>query len=209
MADRVARIRIELRHSQPKIWRRVEVPLSYTLISLHKVIQAAFGWHGGHLFEFEIRGRSFSESADQDPFLSDPFGWNPEDAGKIRLGAIVDWGIKKFNYTYDFGDDWRHIITILRVMDSNPDTDYPALVAGARCAPVDDIGGIWGFYNFVEAAGDPNHPDREEYKEWPVAPSMDDFDPEEFDGESVRFRLAALARRLRQPPAARRNDGAG
>ncbi len=167
MADQVARIRIELRRTKPRIWRRVDVPLSYTLISLHEVIQIAFEWHGGHLHEFDIDGRSFCDPALNEDGLPDPFGWDPEDSGKIQLREIVDSGIKRFDYIYDFGDDWRHIVTILRVLDAKPDTTYPALVAGARCAPRDDIGGVWGFYEFVEAARDPNHPDREQYAEWP------------------------------------------
>jgi hypothetical protein len=166
MVDRVARIRIELRHTKPKIWRRVDVPLSYTLISLHRVIQAAFGWHGGHLFEFSIGGREFSELATS-RFGSDPFEWDPEDAAKIKLHTIVDWGFKRFDYRYDFGDDCQHIIAILRVLDADTAIEYPALVADAHCAPVNDIGGVWGFDNLAKAARDPNHPDRKEYEEWP------------------------------------------
>ena len=52
MPNSIARIRIELRYSRPKIFRRIDVPLSFTLWSLHAVIQAAFGWHGGHLWAF-------------------------------------------------------------------------------------------------------------------------------------------------------------
>lgn len=196
-ASQIARIRIELRHTKPRIWRRVDVPLSYTLMSLHQVIQVAFEWNGGHLFEFEAGGRRFGNQDDQDLFEADPFEMSAEDARKIRLHEIVEWGIKRFNYTYDFGDDWQHIITILRVFDATPDTDYPRLVAGARCAPFDDVGGVWGFYSFVEAAGDPNHPDREQYKEWRGEQFLDEFDPEEFDDELIRHRLAFLAQRNR------------
>jgi len=196
MADQVARIRIELRRTKPRIWRRVEVPLSHTLISLHKVIQIAFEWHGGHLFEFEIAGRNFSDPTFNEYTSPDPFGWDPEDAGKIQLREIVDSGISRFDYTYDFGDDWRHLITILRVLDAKPDTSYPAFIAGARCPPFEDIGGVWGFYEFVEAAANPNHAGREQYVEWPGEYVMENFDPEEFDEESIRVGFAALARRI-------------
>ena len=197
MADQVARIRIELKRTKPRIWRRIDVPLSYTLISLHTVIQAAFGWLGGHLYEFNVGDRGFSDPAFNSDISPDPFGWDPEDAGKVSLREIVALGIKRFDYTYDFGDDWQHMITILRVVDARPDTEYPALVAGARRAPFDDVGGVWGFYSFLEAAGDPNHPDREEYKEWLGEYFMEDFDPEEFDDASIRERFANLARHLR------------
>ena len=194
MVDRVARIRIELRHTKPIIWRRIDVPLSYTLISLHQVILAAFGWHGGHLFEFNLGGREFGDRTDL-PSDPDPFEWDPEDAGTVKLHTIVDWGFKRFNYTYDFGDDWRHIVTILRVLDADPSIEYPRLVAGRSCAPIDDIGGVWGFYRLAEVARDPNHPDRGEYEEWPGERFLEDFDLEHFDAEEVRFRLGRVADR--------------
>ena len=198
MTERIVRIRIELRHTKPKIWRRIDVPLSYTLTSLHEVIMAAFGWHGGHMFEFEIMGQRYSAPSILDDALDwDVVGPKPVDSGTVGLLALVTARIKKFNYTYDFGDDWRHIITILRVMDASPGIDYPALVAGARRAPIDDIGGVWGFYNLAEAAADPNHPDRKELEEWHGKEFMDNFDLEEFDDESVRMRLASLARRAK------------
>ena len=50
MIEPVARIRIELQDIEPKIWRRVDVPLSSTLLALHDIIQAAFGWTHSHLF---------------------------------------------------------------------------------------------------------------------------------------------------------------
>ena len=30
-----------------------------------------------------------------------------------------------FNYTYDFGDDWRHSITVEAVTDADPAVEYP------------------------------------------------------------------------------------
>ena len=38
------------------VWRRLLVPMSYTLHELHGVLQAAMGWEGLHLFELKVRG---------------------------------------------------------------------------------------------------------------------------------------------------------
>ena len=193
MPDRVARIRMELRGTSPKIWRRVDVPLSYTLLSLHEVIQAAFDWNGGHLYEFIIDREHFSDPALQD-VVEPSFGPLPRDAGKLRLRSVVDLEIKRFDYFYDFGDDWHHILTILRVIDANPATSYPALVAGSCCSPVDDVGGIWGFYDLADAAADPNHPSREQYEEWLGEEFVKHFDLKHFDREWVQTRLAMVAK---------------
>ena len=42
MIESVARIRIELQDLEPKIWRRVDVPLSSTLAALHDIFQVVF-----------------------------------------------------------------------------------------------------------------------------------------------------------------------
>ena len=39
MIEPVARIRVELQDLEPKIWRRVDVPLSSTLAALNDIIQ--------------------------------------------------------------------------------------------------------------------------------------------------------------------------
>ena len=48
MIEPVARIRIELQDLEPKIWRRIDVPLSSTLAALHDMIQVSFRWQGYH-----------------------------------------------------------------------------------------------------------------------------------------------------------------
>ncbi len=44
MIEPVARLRIELLEIEPKVWRRVDVPLSSTLLALHDIIQVTFCW---------------------------------------------------------------------------------------------------------------------------------------------------------------------
>ena len=61
MIEPVARLRIELREIEPKVWRRVDVPLSSTLLALHDIIQVTFGWMNSHLFEFEVGDRVYGD----------------------------------------------------------------------------------------------------------------------------------------------------
>ena len=39
---------------------------------------------------------------------------------------------------------------------------YPLCTGGQRACPLEDCGGIPGFYNLEEAISDPNHDDHEE-----------------------------------------------
>ncbi|UOK73889.1 plasmid pRiA4b ORF-3 family protein [Ancylobacter polymorphus] len=109
----------------------------------------------------------------------------------LRLGALIDRGVTEFSYTYDFGDDWRHTITIEATAAADHATDYPRYLDGARRAPPEDVGGIPGFELFLEAIADPNHEEHDELMRWYGAP----FDPALIDEDAIRTRIAKLARR--------------
>ena len=107
MIEPIARIRIELQDIEPRIWRRVDVPLSSTLLALHELIQFAFRWTDSHLFEFEIGDRRYGQP-EYDRYADERL----YKAASIRLKTVVDRGIEQFLYVYDFGDDWRHDLFI-------------------------------------------------------------------------------------------------
>jgi hypothetical protein len=46
--------KITLRHIEPRIWRRIEVPASYSFWDLHVAIQDAMGWLDYHLHVFRF-----------------------------------------------------------------------------------------------------------------------------------------------------------
>ena len=45
---------IVLSHTEPLVWRRIQVPESYTFWDLHVAIQDAMGWEDRHLHEFRL-----------------------------------------------------------------------------------------------------------------------------------------------------------
>jgi hypothetical protein len=83
-----------------------------------------------------------------------------------------------FFYEYDFGDSWDHEILFEGCLRAEKGGLYPLCVEGERSCPPEDVGGVWGYSEFVEALADPNHEQHKEFKEW-AGP----FDPEEFDAE--------------------------
>ena len=66
MIEPIARVRIELREIEPTLWRRVDVPLTSTLLALHDIIQVTVGWTDSHLFEFVVGERVYSEPLPDD-----------------------------------------------------------------------------------------------------------------------------------------------
>jgi hypothetical protein len=104
---------------------------------------------------------------------------------KVRLDQIVSAPKDRFVYEYDFGDGWDHEIVVEKVLPPDPEGSYPVCVAGKRACPPEDVGGLWGYYEFLEALANPAHPEHEERVEW----YGDEFDPEAFSVETVNERL--------------------
>ena len=117
-AGQVYQLKLTLCDIQPPVWRRVRVE-DCSLSELHDIIQTCMGWGGYHLHSFEIGGEQYSEP--------DPDGMmETEDERKVKMSQIVSGGIKKFSYTYDFGDNWEHTIQVEKVLDAEPGVRIPA-----------------------------------------------------------------------------------
>ena len=189
-ADRIACLKITLDNVKPTVLRRIEVPLGIRLDRLHLVIQAAMGWTDSHLYEIRAGDVGWG--------VPDPdWGRGPLEARKARLVDVLeDGGVKTLKYLYDFGDGWEHTIKIERIADATPGVAYPRLVDVTGRCPPEDIGGPWGYGEFLKAIADPKHVRHEELTEW----TGDAFDPEAVDAEGHANALAALARQWSRKP---------
>jgi len=166
-------IKVTLDDSKPPIWRRLCVP-DCTLEVLHEIVQRAMGWQNCHMHEFSAGDERFAMAAMED---FDGVDDQTREESKVLLSELVEAGKKKLRYWYDFGDDWWHTIKIEKTLEPQPEDCYPACLAGARACPPEDIGGIWGYAEFLEAMADSKHERHEELIEW----HGDQFDPEQFD----------------------------
>ena len=182
---------------EPKIWRRVDVPLSSTLAALNDIIQVSFHWQDYHLYEFVAGERVYGVRTDEDEF----YDRNTYKAAAIRLKTLVERGVDRFLYAYDFGDNWRHDVLVEEFRDGEEDTEYPAFVDGARRAPPEDVGGTHGFMEFLEAVLDASNEEHHRMTEWYGGP----FDPEDIDERRVREILGMFAARRRGPLASHRS----
>ena len=155
MIEPIARIRISLKETSPEIWRRLDVPLSTSLLALHDIIQIAMGWTDSHLFMFHVGDRDYGV-----PY-PDHYQGGPKvhHAKSTRLKTLVSRGIERFVYEYDFGDYWLHDILIEECGDGLPDRDYPFFISGEGRCPPEDVGGVSGFEEFLEAVRKPRHPE--------------------------------------------------
>ncbi len=180
--ERVYQFRINLQGINPLIWRRIQVPETYTFWDLHVAIQDAMGWTDSHLHEFDVI--------------------DPLDGETLRIGIpdedfegeiIPDWEMNISNifskqnpkayYIYDFGDNWGHTIKLEKILPKEKGVDYPRCIGGKRACPPEDCGGVWGYREFLRAIRDPQHKEHKEMMEWIGG----EFDPEHFDVNEVMF----------------------
>ena len=178
----IYQIKVTLKDSKPPIWRRIQVPCNITLAELHRILQAVMGWWDYHLHQF-IVGRTYYgvPHPDYDDYV------DMRDESQVRLNQIVDEG-SKFVYEYDFGDSWEHVLLVEKALEPEPGQAYPVCIKGKRARPPEDVGGVWGYEEFLEAIGDPDHPEHDDYLEWVGG----EFDPEEFDLDAANEALGAL-----------------
>ncbi len=56
----IYQIKIELKETNPTIWRRIQVNSDITLNELHHIIQISMGWTNSHLYSFTIDSVEFT-----------------------------------------------------------------------------------------------------------------------------------------------------
>jgi hypothetical protein len=149
-----------------------------TFYKLHRIIQYVMGWFESHLYEFRLGEMIIGEKDDDWDFYD---RYEVKSAKRVKLSSMNFAPKDKFRYVYDFGDNWRHDIVVEKVLDPEEGVKYPVCIGGKRNCPPEDVGGPWGYEDFLEAIQDPQHPEHESMLEW-VGGS---FDPEEFSIDEV------------------------
>lgn len=194
MPARIIQLKITIEGIQPPIWRRFLVSENTTLLKLHDVVQEVMGWTNSHLHMFRIDGICFMDPR-QDP--DGDLESRAEDG--VKLKDFVNAPGRAIEYEYDFGDSWNHTIEVEQISAVEKRFSHPRCLAGARACPPEDVGGIGGYQNFLEAIADPAHEEHAEYLAWVGG----FFDPEAFDLAAVNAQLRA-PRQGRVPEAAAR-----
>src|SRR3989338_6598283 len=181
-STQVYQFKISLENVKPLIWRRIQVPETYTFWDLHVAIQDSMGWLDYHLHQFDlinpqIRRKEEIGIPDEDGELEILPGW------EIPISSYFSLENKKADYLYDFGDGWEHMIVIEKILPQEQGSRYPVCIAGERACPPEDCGGTWGYENLLEIIKDKKHEEYKRMMEWLGGK----FNPEEFLPENVVF----------------------
>ena len=189
----IYQLRITLSDSEPPIWRRFVVDGEISIRDLHSAIQHVMGWTDSHLHHFIVDDTYYGPTDSE-------FGGSLDlrDERNFTLAQVASSPGAIFEYEYDSGDRWEHVIHVEAIKQPAPGVFHPRCLAGERSCPPEDVGGIWGYKEFLETLRDEEHPEHAAYAAW-----GGDFDPERFDLQTVNERLSNLGRL-----AVRREGGA-
>jgi hypothetical protein len=116
------------------------------------------GWANYHLHQFTIGG---IEHGQPDP----DYGPEVKDEKRVRLSQVALGENTKFVYEYDFGDSCEHTVLVEKILPVEKGKHYPNCSKGKRACPPEDVGGPWGYDDFIEAIQDVNHSEHEDMLE--------------------------------------------
>jgi hypothetical protein len=174
-------MQIELRDTDPMVYRRVLVPASIRLVQLSQTIEHAMGWTGHHSHELLIDGKRYGaiDSDNPDPDL--------HCHQELRLLSVLN-GAESFEYVYDFAGRWQHTINLEQQGPPDQYLLHPLCIDGANACPPEDVGGSSGYTDFLTAMADPAHPQHEQMLNWYGS----HFDALAFDVLAANGRLHAI-----------------
>jgi hypothetical protein len=184
---------VRLAEIAPVIWRRFELRAEGTFWHLHCALQDVMPWQDSHLheFQFPVGDQAVRIGIEE---------LDPEEVGDHASmmswqTPLLDWFVTVPStcvYLYDFGDSWEHLLTLESRRPAVPGERYPRCTAGERRCPPEDVGGVGGYAEMLEALANRRSERHKEYKTW----TGGSFDPEYFRPEDVRFSQPAA--RLRR-----------
>lgn len=181
--DPVLQFYIELKDTEPKIWRRILISSDSSFWDLHSAIQSVFEWKNCHLhqFEYQINKKIKKIGIPEERYLSYKMEIYPswkKDLNSVfnKMGMIVD-------YLYDFGDSWLHVVKLEAILPKEKGQKYPVCTGGARKSPPENCGGVTGYEDLLMIINDENHSEYDITVQWIGGK----WDPEEFDENNIKF----------------------
>ena len=175
-------IRIELEESNPLIWRRVIMPAGATYRRLHDVIQNVTnfqsGYPGGgyHLYEFDLPKENRIVTDNEEAYMEHQHYIKNKKYYEERLESLPANMLQ-----FEKNHQERLKIEVRKPTGLKIDDyyfRYPTLLDGAETAPPEDVGGIHGFYGFLEIYRNPKHPEQRDMKAWADSLYFKEYDPD-------------------------------
>ena len=135
--ERLYILKVALSHSK-RIWRRIEITGNQSLDQLHEIIFSAFDRYDPHMYSFYLTkpGSKARDRFANAPEYTHPYAveedsvWEHKKLHDASITNISDLNFRvkdRFEYLFDFGDEWLHEITVESVLDLFPQGAYPKI----------------------------------------------------------------------------------
>lgn len=188
----ILQLRINLESTNPEIYRQVQVLESTSFFELHHIIQIAMGWTTSHMHEFIVNGYHIGTPGEG--YKNSKFETEILNDMELTLKLVGISAGDEFEYEYDFGDGWKHKITVEKVLEKDSATVYPLCIDGQLSCPSEDCGGIHGFYNMLAIIKNKTHPEYKETVQW----LGKTYDPNKFEITTVNKKLSTIKKYIQK-----------
>jgi hypothetical protein len=176
----VIQLRIQLQDVYPVVWRRLLVPGSIRLSKLADLLCATMGWQNNHLHQFRTPNALYGMHVED---------WDEDEIDEKTVTVLQAFrDERRVVFDYDFGDNWHHEVVIEDLTRSSHALKFAVCVDGQNACPPEDVGGVGGYREFLEAIIDAEHDEHDHLLEW----AGGSFDPAAFDLGSVNAELQRI-----------------
>ncbi len=184
-------LNVSLEDLDPPVTRKLRVPETMTLGDLHYILQQSFGWDDYHLHSFYIGQTEYTNmDTYQQEFIDEV---QPQDEESILIKEIPDMG-GKLLYVYDYGDDWRHNISLQKVIPASKvpieERESAVCLDAQGAAPPEDCGGLPGYQALIEAIKTPASQRNDRQKE--IVTWAGEWSPGNYSIDEINTLLAKL-----------------
>jgi Plasmid pRiA4b ORF-3-like protein len=103
-----------------------------TLERLHEVLNFEFGWDDDHLYSFWLDGEFWGDPSKE---FTRPVELEDTDArsSRVRLKTLELEQGQQIAYIFDFGDEWRVLLTVHDIVEA--EGTYPRVIERVGAAP--------------------------------------------------------------------------
>ena len=123
---------------KPKLYRDIEIDSAASLRTLAEAIVLSFDFDFDHAFGFysNLTGR-FHESPERYELFADMGEADPGvgSVEKTAVSKVFGKVGKKMLFLFDYGDDWRFTVELVKLGEKKPATRYPRLLVTSGDAP--------------------------------------------------------------------------